>query len=291
MILAARLADRAGQVLSTNALAALSAQLEAASTEARAKYPALSIDEDIWLDTLAERVEGADLAEAIGPLALTDLYLVGACLAGRPAALAALERTVRIEAARATARLGSATTTTVEDLAREVLSKLVAGDARKLAGFSGHGSLDAWLRVAAIRTAISLGRKRAEHAIDSEELEALADDSDDQALAFLKSSHREQFKLAFSAALAALPKRSRTLLRLQINDQLTVEEIGAFYSVSRAIAARWLSDARTQLVSGTRTLLTAALGLGADELAQLMRLVASNLYATLPRLLRHTQTS
>ncbi|HEY4177370.1 MAG TPA: sigma-70 family RNA polymerase sigma factor [Kofleriaceae bacterium] len=290
MSLAARLADRTGQALAADALAALAAQLDAATAETRAKYPALAIDEDVWLDTLAERVEGADLVEAIAPLALADLYLVGACLANRPGALAALERTVRTEAARATARLGSAARTPAEDLVQELLLKLVVGPSRKLAGFTGHGSLEAWLRIAAIRTAISLGRKRQEQVIDGEELEALADDSDDQALAFLKSSYREQFKRAFSEALAALPKRSRTLLRLQINDQLTIDEIGAFYTVSRATAARWLADARTELVTGTRKLLTAALGLPADELAQLMRLVASNLYATLPRLLRHTNS-
>ncbi|HEY4057906.1 MAG TPA: sigma-70 family RNA polymerase sigma factor [Kofleriaceae bacterium] len=289
MTLAARLADRMGQTLSSPALAALDAHLEAASTETRAKYPALAMEDDIWLDALADRID-TDLPEAITPLALADIYLVGACLANRPPALAALERVVRSEATRATARLGSAARTPVEDLVQELLLKLVVGDARKLAGFSGHGSLEAWLRIAAIRTAISLGRKRQEHAIDGEELEALADDGDDQALAFLKSSYREQFKRAFSEALAALPKRSRTLLRLQINDQLTIEEIGAFYSVSRATGARWLADARTELVTGTRKLLSTALGLPADELAQLMQLVASNLYATLPRLLRHTNS-
>jgi RNA polymerase sigma-70 factor (ECF subfamily) len=59
--------------------------------------------------------------------------------------------------------------------------------------------------------------------------------------------------------------------------------------VSRSTVARWLADARTDLVTRTRAELTTALGLPNEELTQLMRLVASNLYGTLPKLLRQTQ--
>ncbi|MFY0534386.1 sigma-70 family RNA polymerase sigma factor [Nannocystis pusilla] len=159
-------------------------------------------------------------------------------------------------------------------------------EARRL---RGQGALAAWLRISAVRTAISLGRKRRELAIEDEALEAIADEGDDQALAFLKTSYRNEFKRAFAAALAALSKRSRTLLRLQINDQLTLEEIGAFYRVSRATAARWLAEARADLVKRTRAQLMTSLGLPAEELSKLMRLVASNLYGTLPGLLRQTE--
>jgi RNA polymerase sigma-70 factor (ECF subfamily) len=73
-------------------------------------------------------------------------------------------------------------------------------------------------------------------------------------------------------------------------DHLTLEEVGAFYQVSRATAARWLADARAALVAGTQKRLAASLGIGDSELGELMRLVASSLYSTLPRLMRHTET-
>ena len=49
-----------------------------------------------------------------------------------------------------------------------------------------------------------------------------------------------------------MPRRARTLLRLQIIDHLTLEEIGAFYQISRATVARHLADARALLVTGTQ---------------------------------------
>ncbi len=121
-------------------------------------------------------------------------------------------------------------------------------------------------------------------------LAAIADDGDDPAFAFLKSSYRDEFKRVFKAAFAGLDRRQRTLLRLQVIDQLTLEEIGAFYRVSRATTARWLADARGSLVNATQQGLAEALGLSDRELAELMRLVASSLYSTLPRLLRETRT-
>ena len=199
---------------------------------------------------------------------------------------------MRTETERAVARLGGHAAS-AEDVVQELLVKLLVAEAdrpAKLAAFAGHGALAAWLRVAAVRTAISLGRRKQELAVDDDTLAAIADESDDQALAFLKSSYRSEFKRAFADAFAELPPRSRTLLRLQIIDQLTFEEIAAFYQVSRATAARHLAEARAQLVAGTQARLARVLGATPAELAELMRLVASSLYATLPRLLRRTGT-
>jgi len=286
--LARQLADRSGRELGAAALAALATLLDAALAEARARWPAVEVRDDHFLAALASRIaDEDDVLAAVGALALADVHLVAACLAGDVAAIAAVNAAARAEAERAIAKLG-AIAVGADDVLQELLLKLVVGPTPKLAGYAGHGPLAAWLRIAAIRTAISLGRNRQATPVDDDALAAIADDADDQALAFLKSSYRAEFKRAFATALAALPKRSRTLLRLQINDQLTIEEIGAFYSVSRATAARWLADARTELVARTRSELAAVLELPADELGQLMRLVASNLYATLPNLLRRT---
>jgi RNA polymerase sigma-70 factor (ECF subfamily) len=258
--------------------------------EAHRRWPGLAELGDDFLATIQGRCEGeVDLAAAAATLALPDLYLVAACLAGDRAALAAVERLVRDETTRAVARLG---VTNPEDVVQELLVKLLvapeAGKPAKLAAFGGHGALHAWIRVAAVRTAISLGRRKHEVAVDDDALTAIADDSDDQALAFLKSSYRAEFKRAFADAFAELPRRARTLLRLQVIDQLTIEEIGAFYQVSRATAARHLAEARAQLVAGTQRRLAETLRVSAAELGELMRLVASSLYSTLPNLLRKT---
>jgi RNA polymerase sigma-70 factor, ECF subfamily len=267
--------------------------VSAAIGEAHARWPGLPELGDRFTAAIDARVDGeVDPAAAIAQLALPDLYLVTACLEQHRAALAAFEKLVREETTRAVAKLG-AHAPPAEDVIQELLLKLLVTDGErpaKLAAYGGHGALHAWLRVAAVRTAISMNRRKQELSVEDDALAAIADESDDQALAFLKSSYRAEFKAAFAAAFAELPRRARTLLRLQVNDQLTIEEIGAFYAVSRATAARHLAEARAQLVGGTHQRLAATLGISAAELGELMRLVASSLYSTLPRLLRTTVT-
>ena len=261
--------------------------IAAATAEAQTRWPGLPALGERFAAAIAARTDGeADPAAAAAQLALPDLYLVTACLEQHRAALAAFEKLVRDETTRAVTKLG-AHAPPAEDVIQELLLKLLVAERdrpAKLAAYGGHGALHAWLRVAAVRTAISMNRRKQELAVDDDALAAIADESDDQALAFLKSSYRAEFKAAF----AELPRRARTLLRLQVNDQLTIEEIGAFYAVSRATAARHLAEARAQLVGGTHQRLAATLGISAAELGELMRLVASTLYSTLPRLLRTT---
>ena len=272
------------------------ASIEAGIAQADTRYPGVVSPalETAFAEAVAARVEGEpDVAEAVARLALPDVYLVTAVLAGNRAAVHAFEKLVRDETTRAVARLGK-NAPAAEDVVQELLFKLLVRQddqqTAKLSAFGGHGALHAWIRVAAVRTAISLTRRKQENLVDDEALAAVADDTDDQALAFLKSSYRAEFKRAFEATLAEMPRRARTLLRLQIIDHLTLEEIGAFYQVSRATGARWLADARASLVTGTQKRLVASLSISSTELSELMKLVASSLYSTLPRLLRHTQT-
>src|SRR5689334_1746456 len=82
--------------------------------EAHRRWPGLPDLEVEFLATIQGRCEGEpDLAAAAGRLALPDLYLVTACLAGDRAAHAVLERLVREETTRAVAKLGG---TNAEDV-------------------------------------------------------------------------------------------------------------------------------------------------------------------------------
>jgi RNA polymerase sigma-70 factor, ECF subfamily len=268
-------------------------RLAAAIAEARARWPQLGEHDDVFVDAVAARVEGeTDVETAMAGLALADIYLVAACEQADRGALAALQVMTRSEVARVVSRIPRAPA--ADDLAQELLAKLLvapAGATPKLASFGGHGGLHAWLRVAAMRTGISMTRRKTEAPADDELLAALADDSEDQALALVKSGYRVEFKRAFAGGFAELAPRSRTLLRLQIIDQLALEDIAKFYRVSRATVARWLAAARADLVAGTRRRLIEALAIGEDELTELMRLASTTLYSTLPRLLRDTATA
>jgi len=270
-----------------DAIPQLAAIIQDAAGDAATRWPGLSIDRARCADAIVERLEGeSDPVAAIARLSVAELILAQAALFGDSVAVAAIDGIVRHEAGAAVARLGG-DPATAADVAQELLVKLVIppDGSGRLAAYAGYGSLRSWIRVAATRTAISL-RRTTKPSDGDDALLAFPDDAEDPSLAFLKASYRAAFKRAFAEALAGLAPRERTLLRLQVIDQLTLDNIGRFYQVSRATAGRWLADARKRLVADTRRRLVGALGLDDTELTELMTLLASNLYATLPQLLR-----
>src|SRR5262249_32139539 len=154
--------DRTGHAVADGELAAVERTLAAAVAETRARWPEVGDRDADFVEAIAPRIEGEPaLADAVARLSLPDVYLVAACLAGGRGGVAACERPVRAEPTRAVARVGTHAPA-AEDVVQELLVKLVVGDHPKLAAFGGHGALHAWLRVAAVRTAISMTRRRRE---------------------------------------------------------------------------------------------------------------------------------
>lgn len=88
----------------------------------------------------------------------------------------------------------------------------------------------------------------------------------------------------FETAIGALPARDRTLLRLNLVDGLTIDELARMYQMHRATAARQLEHARGAVATATRLHLAATVP--PDELEEVARLVASQLDLSLSRVLR-----
>jgi RNA polymerase sigma-70 factor (ECF subfamily) len=101
----------------------------------------------------------------------------------------------------------------------------------------------------------------------------------------LKQKYREAFRQSFVEAVAALPPRERNLLRQNVIDGLSIDDLGKLYGAHRATAARWLAEARKELLAGTRVRLVERVGIPEDECDSIMRLVHSQLDVTLRRLL------
>src|SRR5581483_4498624 len=92
----------------------------------------------------------------------SDLYLACACARGVPAALAALDRAVllRVPAFICRVSTDAAFADEVRQQLRERLLVAPPGGAPKIAEYGGAGALHAWVRVAALRTALNLRRNR-----------------------------------------------------------------------------------------------------------------------------------
>ena len=143
--------------------------------EGQRAWPGVALSPGRFAEHLARSIRAIpeDLANALGALHATDLYLACACVHGDRSALEALdvhflsridhhvlpvEKTVQF----------------VDDVRQRMREELLLAGKRpvgKIADYSGRGPLAGWLRVVAVRTALNLRRSQAT-APDTDDLDA-----------------------------------------------------------------------------------------------------------------------
>lgn len=252
--------------------------------QGRRAWPQISLS----LEALQAHLQGHGQADALEALVAEDLYLTCACVAGDPQALAAFERRYLAAVPGLVAQVVSG------ERAQEVQQRLrvkllvqVGAEPPRIAAYSGRGALLAWLRVVALREAISLTRQsegpgqRADR-----DLAALLPASDDPELQVIKAQHREVFQRALQEALRELSSEQRNLLRLYLVSELRSEQIAALYGVNRSTVVRWMAAARRDLWKLTRRKLGATLQLEPEEFNSLAQLLRSQLNLSLARVLQ-----
>lgn len=248
---------------------------------ARERWPSVPFDPAVIEPFVAERVE-----DDVPPL--EDLALAAACAAGLPAAQAAFDEVLtEVDAA------GAATGAT-KDLVLEVkqllrVQLLVAKDGKPpgIASYRGKGPLRGWVRITATRELIRHKKKRQREApLEARTLDYLLTSGIDPALTALKAEYRAEFAEALRDAITDLSAEDRTLLRQQIVDGMSIDAIGAAFGVHRATAARWLTRARAALVAATHRRLAERLELPVEQMDSVIRLVSSQLDASVIRYLK-----
>ena len=265
----------------------LTTELAAAVERARTAWPAVSVDAPRFSSRLRELV-GDQPAETVARLHVEDLYLAWACAEGNADALAAFDAHMWpvVDATLAGLRIDPAMR---DDLTQDLRVHLIVGSDRgpgKLAQYRGQGDLGRWLRAATLRAAYRLvGKARRYVTLDETALAAVSVLDGDPALVLLKDHCRTEFKNAFAAALAGLPRRDRLLLKQHYLDQLTLEDVAALHKIHRSSAARWLAQARAALASEALREFRDRLRVSESEVESLVRLVRSQLDITLERML------
>ena len=246
----------------------------------RAAHPAFAVDEAAFRACVELHGDDPDRNAA-------DLYLACAIAHGDPAAIAHF--TAHVEpAVRAVVTRLVKDADLAGDVIAAVREKLVVGtDARgpRIADYGGHGDLVVWVRVIAIRAALTQLRAYQRDVPADDQLYELASPSADPAIAALKRDSAAHIKQAFHKGLAALVPRQRNLLRQHLLDGLTIDELGAIYNVHRVTAARWLAAARADLWAHTRKELRATLGLSDQSIADMLDEIRSTLDLSIERAL------
>lgn len=277
------------RILGPAAEAPAAAAWRAAWTRATRAWPTLALEEPAICAFVVDRLPGDDLAAELAACPIEDLALAAACAAGAPAAHQAFEAYLT---AADQARVDGAPRHLFDEVKQLLrVQLLVAGEHPPgITAYRGKGPLRAWLRIIATRELLRLLRGTGPARQAPAPLEDLAlAASGDLALDQLKDTYRAQLAEALRDAIADLAFEDRLLLRQQIADRLSLEEIAAAHGVHRGTASRWLARARGALLASTQRRLGERLDLPDDEVTSVIRLVHSRLDVSVERLLREPE--
>lgn len=246
--------------------------------KARAEWPDIELDAGVFQRFVEERASE-------GELQVEDAYLACAALTGSPNAFARLDA-YAIEPLRPMLTRLDRGAGRVDDALQAVRNKLLYGEpVPKLAQYTARGSLRGFVRVIAVRELIAMSRGGPQAISLEESPIAEVVEAADTELAAMRARYGAEFKLAFEQAMEKLEPRQRNLLRHQLLDGLGVDQIGGIYGIHRATAARWLVRAREDLLDGTCRILSERLGLETGDFESVIRVIGSQLDASVSRIL------
>ena len=266
----------------------LATRLAALYERGRVAYPGLAVTEAAFGQCLARAVAaaagrgGAVLEE----LAIEDLYLACACAGGIPGAVAAFEVRFGRVVRRAVAGVLAAghQREEAEQRARQHLFVADGTAPPKIAKYLGHGPLESWVSVAAIRVAISFGRaETAELRLREKAIAEAAGPSPE--ILYMKGEVRRELEVAVQEALQRLEHRERLVLRLYLVGGMTLAAIGKALGVTQQTVSRWLQKARDSVLADVERMLVERLKVPSDDVTSMIRFVASQLDISISRLL------
>lgn len=262
--------------------------LEAWCTAAAVAWPGVEVAPAAVIALLGDKLGDED-PPGLDQAAVVELHLALGCARGQAAALAAFEREILsvVPGALARYRLDGAE---LDELRAAVRARLLVADPPgappRVVAYAGRGRLRGLVTVTATRLAIDHARRtRRDGPLHDDHPLLTATDAD---LTLIKAQHRAAFSAALQAAVQALARRDRTLLRLHHLGGVTLEQLAVMYGVHRATVVRWLAAARASVLTGTRDGVRGALGLDDDELDEMFALVQSRVELSLERLLAST---
>lgn len=271
---------------------ALQARLLHAVEQARAAWPKITLDAEIFVAHLARHARSSsDPSAFVDTVHASDLYLAcGVCHHDR-AALAYFEEHFVARIPEYAMRV-RASRDVVEEVQQKLREHLIvgsvaaeAGAARtpKIAEYSGKGALGGWLRVTAVRTTLNHLRAAGPATEGLGEELALGNDPE---LAYVHAHAHVLFADAFKRVLAGLEPAERTILRLHYIDGLTMDQLAHLYKIPRSTIARRVAAARQQIMQATESLLRDERRLSASSVASIIRQAQSRLQVTFTTLFK-----
>lgn len=228
--------------------------------------PRPPLDFAAWL-----KEQGIDAAQ----VNLPDLQLAFEARRNDVKAIAELDRRIRA-VCEGLSRKKGLVIADVDELAQRVRERVLVGgknSGARIAAYQGKGALVKWLQAVAASVAIDSDRevKARREDDDDDELLVMAAAEESAEARLLKARGKKSFSEAFKVALAELPTRDRTVMRLRYVDQANLDDIAKMFNVHRTSVMRWLEAAHAQVLGRTRGLLIEKLKLSDQDIDSLIR--------------------
>ncbi len=186
--------------------------------------------------------------------------------------------------------LGKAASTgqPLDELRQRVWVRFLTGEPPHMHRYAGRGSLQGWVRVVVSRMVVDLLRShgaRKESTLGPAVLAELERVELDPQLELLRHRYRDDVHAAMESAFGELSDKDRRLLRGQLVERLSTDDLGALYGVHRTTAARWAEQARVRLVEAAHADLRRRIGGGEQTVRSVVDMVRSQLDLSVERLL------
>lgn len=241
--------------------------------EARQAWPGI----DVPFEVFAARL-GASSHNHVA-----DLYLACGCSEQIEQAIVEFDRLFLRSVREAVSRIDRAHDfiSEVQQILRE---RLLVGPEAKIREYRGGGALSAWIRTAAVRTALNLRRRSKQDAKRGNSLEPFESLIDPE-IALLRQRHMPEIDAALRRAIAALEPRERLLLHFYYVDGLTLAKIAALEKVGVSTVFRRMTAATQAVLASIKTELVDKLNLSIDSLNSLLRHVRDDIDLSLSQVL------
>jgi RNA polymerase sigma-70 factor (ECF subfamily) len=247
----------------------------------RSTWPGVSLHPESFACKAEQlRVREEDL-EARG----ADLYLAWACAQHDASALGHFERVFLSKVDAYVRRLGLEKDA-VDEVQQGLRIRLLVGVEPRVGQYTGRGPLGAWVRIIAVRVAMSATRaKPRERSEDVDALGALVVERAGAEVALMRNRYADLFQAALERSLDVLEPRDKTILRMHFVDQLNIDAIGRIYRVHRATIARWLVGIRQKVLANLRQELSLELHTTSSEFRSILDVLRDDLTVSLRNLI------
>jgi RNA polymerase sigma-70 factor, ECF subfamily len=254
------------------------------------RWPTVQVDRlgfvEHWAAQLASPTQGLSDFEH---LHVEDLYLAFACGRGDIEGLRLFSERF-LPAAEGAIRGVDSSPSFVDEVLQQLQTRVLVAEGERpprILDYAGRGSLENWLRAAALRLALNArrdARANPEQLQEHSQWDAAAPTGDLQ-FNLMRSRYGAEFGAALRQSFEDLEVQERNILRLHFLEGLSLNQIAAMYQVNKSTISRRMTRARETLVWRTRERLEKQLSLQPAELESLLHLLGPRLDLSLTSVL------